>query len=116
VSSNHIRSLGSQIAVDIPTDDDGYTGRECPNEACLGYFKVKGGTGLKGITTCVCPYCGAKDEHNRFWTPDQIEYAKSVAMRRIADAFGDVPCAAETERRSADHHALFLWTSTAFPD
>ena len=72
--------------ISIPTDEDGMTGRECPVEACLGYFKVKFGTGLKGDNVpCVCPYCGHRGPHNTFWTKQQLEYAKSVAMREVTD-------------------------------
>jgi hypothetical protein len=30
----------------MQSDDDGYFGRECPVEECLGYFKVTPGTGI----------------------------------------------------------------------
>lgn len=86
MTGDHLRGLGNSISVSIPTDDVGYTGRECPSAHCLGYFKVMGGTGMTGITTCVCPYCGTKDEHAHFWTQDQIAYVKSAAMRTIRDA------------------------------
>jgi hypothetical protein len=79
--------LGNSIRIPIPADEDGYTGRECPNRTCLGYFKIKIGTGLKGEgLPCVCPYCGHTASHNKFWTKEQIEYAQSVAMRDIDDA------------------------------
>jgi hypothetical protein len=74
--------------VPIPGDEDGFLGRECPRQECLGYFKVKPGTGLTGPgLKCHCPYCGHTGDPNTFWTPDQIEYAKSVAVRQIADEF-----------------------------
>lgn len=82
-----LRSLNDRIAVRIPPDADGFTGRECPVPKCLGYFKVKFGTGLKGIgLPCHCPYCGHIAAHDHFWTRDQIEYAKSVALSKVADA------------------------------
>lgn len=74
---------GQTISIDLPTDENGFTGRECPNENCLGYFKIVFGTGLPGVTACVCPYCGKKDEHDRFATPDQNKYIESVAMRHL---------------------------------
>ena len=86
MGDDHLRRIGSEISVPIPADDEGFTGRECPGEECLGYFKVMFGTGLDGITTCICPYCGTKEEHDHFWTPDQIEYAQSAAMRQISEA------------------------------
>ena len=71
-----------KIGVDLPPDDKGFTGRECPQ--CRRYFKVKFGTGLHG-STCCCPYCGFSGSHNAFDTKDQVEYAKSVAMRKFME-------------------------------
>lgn len=72
--------------INIPTDENGMTGRECPVKKCLGYFKVRFGTGLKGDNLpCVCAYCGHRGPHDRFWTKQQLEYAKSVAMRKVTD-------------------------------
>ena len=48
--------------------------------------KITPGTGVKGPAPCHCPYCGHTGEHNTFFTAEQIEYAKSVAIRRITDA------------------------------
>lgn len=83
----HLGDLdGNEMSVSIPADDDGYTGRECPREECLGYFKITFGTGLPDSTTCFCPYCGATEEHDHFWTQDQLKYAESVAMREVMGA------------------------------
>ena len=63
-------------------------GRECPDPDCMGYFKIELGTGLEGEgLPCHCPYCGYSDEHNQFYTKEQINYIKSIAMQRISDAF-----------------------------
>ena len=84
----NIKQLGNQISVQIPTDENGLVGRECPVAECLGYFKVKSGTGLPGADLpCYCPYCGHAGGHDTFYTPAQIEYAKSVALRQVANAF-----------------------------
>ena len=83
----HLRGLGNTISVPIAADKDGFTGRECPNAACAGYFKIVYGTGLEGdALPCHCPYCGHAASHDEFWTQEQIRYAKSVAMRRVSDA------------------------------
>ncbi len=74
----------------MPTDDEGYLGRECPDAPCEGYFKVKPGTGLTGSDlSCHCPYCGHTDSHQVFWTSDQIEYAESIALRRFSEALNE---------------------------
>jgi hypothetical protein len=83
---SHLRRLGDQISIPIHTDSDGYLGRECPVPECLGYFKVTPGTGIKGPAPCVCPYCGHSGDNNTFFTQEQIEYARSVAIRKITDA------------------------------
>ena len=70
----------------MKADDNGYFGRECPIQECLGYFKVTPGTGVKGPAPCHCPYCGHAGDNNTFWTQEQLEYAKSVAMREFSDA------------------------------
>jgi hypothetical protein len=64
------------------------TGRECPK--CELTFKIKPGTGLKGEhLPCHCAYCGHVADHDQFWTKEQIEYAKSVAIRQFADRLHD---------------------------
>ena len=76
-----------EIAITIHADEEGFTGRECPEIDCGGYFKIEFGTGLKGEgLPCRCPYCGYISGHERFWTKEQIEYAKSIATRTITDA------------------------------
>ncbi|MCC7478251.1 hypothetical protein IT575_07300 [bacterium] len=74
------------VSVSIPRDESGYLGRECPVEACLGIFKVLPGTGIEGVDLCYCPYCGHSSTNDHFWTPGQLEYAKSVAMRKVRAA------------------------------
>ena len=34
-----------KFSIPIKNDEEGFFGRECPNEECLGYFKVELGTG-----------------------------------------------------------------------
>ena len=83
----HVRRLGNSISISIPSDEDQFTGRECPQSDCVGYFKIEFGTGLKGDgLPCHCPYCGHAAGHDQFWTKEQIEYATSVAIRKITDA------------------------------
>lgn len=86
-TTKNVRQLGNRVSVTLPLDESGYIGRECPQSACLGYFKVKPGTGLTGPDLpCVCPYCGFTDSPRHFYTPAQIEYAKSVALRIVGEA------------------------------
>jgi hypothetical protein len=84
--TNNLKRLGNQVNVPMNSDEDGYFGRECPVEDCLGYFKVTPGTGLKGPAPCHCPYCGHSGDNNTFWTQEQLEYARSFVLRQITDA------------------------------
>jgi hypothetical protein len=85
-STNNLDNLEKQFSIPITADGDGYLGRECPEQGCLGYFKITPGTGVKGPAPCYCPYCGHKGESNTFFTQEQIEYAKSIVLRKVTDA------------------------------
>lgn len=85
-STSNLDRLGSQFSIPIAADEEGYLGRECPIQDCLGYFKITPGTGVKGPAPCYCPYCGHKGESNTFFTQEQIEYARSVVLRKVTDA------------------------------
>jgi hypothetical protein len=78
---------GSSITVPILPDADGFLGRECPVAECEQYFKVTPGTGLQGVASCYCPYCGHRGGHDTFFTKEQVEYAQSVAFNRFSGAF-----------------------------
>ena len=100
--SKNIRGLGNQVNVPINMDDDGYLGRECPVEECLGYFKITPGTGIQGPAPCHCPYCGHAGDNSKFWTQDQIKYARSVALRTFVEAFQKDLKSMEFEQRPQD--------------
>jgi hypothetical protein len=72
--------MKKEVQIAFPTDEYGLTGRECPS--CKGYFKVKFGTGLP-TSHCICPYCGEKSDHDKFFTQAQIEYAQSIAIKEV---------------------------------
>src|ERR1700733_6618603 len=84
--TNGLDGLGNQFSIPIAADAQGYLGRECPIQNCLGYFKITPGTGLKGAAPCYCPYCGHKGESNTFFTQEQLDYAKSVVLRKLTRA------------------------------
>ena len=80
-----------EFHIPMENDEEGFFGRECPNEECLGYFKIELGTGLKGEDLpCHCPYCGHTGPHDTFWTQDQLKYAHSAAMREVQKLVGDM--------------------------
>ena len=88
MSFSHLRRLErNPLRVSVPTDEHGLTGRECPNPECLGYFKIKFGTGLKGEDLpCHCPYCGHTEGQDHFWTQEQLNYAQSLMVREVQKA------------------------------
>lgn len=67
-----------EITFTMPADKKGLVGRECP--VCKRYFKVKLGTGLKTPAPCHCPYCNHIAPHDKFWTEDQVNYARSIVL------------------------------------
>src|ERR1017187_4703629 len=90
-------------SVRISPDADGFTGRECPVKECERYFKVEFGTGLKGSNPCHCPYCGRVAPHNKFWTKEQIAYARSVVVNTVT---GEVLGQLKRLERRPDPHAF----------
>lgn len=78
--------MEEKISVKIQPDEHGFLGRECPK--CEMYFKVKPGTGLP-IDYHICPYCNYKGSNNEFFTKEQLEYAKSIAVKKVIDPLLD---------------------------
>jgi hypothetical protein len=69
---DNLRRLGNQFSIPIEPDEQGYIGRECPIDTCLGYFKITLGTGIKGPAPCHCPYCGHRGDSKTFSTPEHL--------------------------------------------
>ena len=83
----HLKNLGTQFSISIPSDEDGLIGRECPVPECESYFKIQMGTGLKGENLpCHCPYCGHAAGSDKFFTKAQVAYAESVVMNQVTGA------------------------------
>ena len=57
-------------------------GRQCPQDDCGLYFKIRPGTG-RDTESIRCPYCRAEGDPSSFFTKDQLDYAISVAARDI---------------------------------
>ncbi|PKO03587.1 MAG: hypothetical protein CVU43_01690 [Chloroflexi bacterium HGW-Chloroflexi-5] len=80
-----------RLSISLPTDERGFIGRQCPNPKCHSYFKIKPGTGIIGKEIPVhCPYCGHIGDSSDFVTPDQLEYAKSIAVREFQKSLGNM--------------------------
>lgn len=85
-----------QFKVDIPVDEDGYFGRECPS--CEQHFRVahEDYDGLPDDVRLWCVYCGHNDDHSDFMTQQQVkratraasDYAMQMAGRSLDRSFG----------------------------
>lgn len=80
----YLERLDKTMKIPLNPDEGGYVGKECSE--CKGYFKVVPGTGLQGVTDIYCPYCGYRGKQSEFVTSDQIEYAKSIYVRKVKEA------------------------------
>ena len=79
--------------ITLPADEHGRVARQCPNSRCSpGYFKIKLGTGVEGITDTYCPYCRGHAESNDYATTEQVRFGKDIMLREaekgIQDMFG----------------------------
>ena len=75
-------TMTQTFSVPIQADESGMIGRQCPNDDCGLYFKIRPGTGTL-TDICYCPYCGTEGDVSLFLTSDQAEYVKGYAARRI---------------------------------
>ena len=74
--------MTTQITVSLEPDEQGMIGRQCTQEECGLYFKVRLGTG-RDTEEFRCPYCRVEGHLSDFFTQDQLEYARSVAARDV---------------------------------
>ena len=69
------------MQIDLPRDEDGYLGCECPD--CGNYFKFKTETAKTSSPNLYCPYCGNEAMHGAYITSEQREYVQSVMRRYV---------------------------------
>ena len=92
-----IRELDSfpstmELEISMPLDDKGYFDRRCPRQECQVLFKVMFDDwgALVSDDAEYCPKCGAKDDPDEFYTPEQREYIEQSATAHVADRLGQV--------------------------
>lgn len=82
---------GLSISVKIPLDTDGFLRRECPT--CEQQFKWFGrkedDVQVELVDQYFCPLCGEPAGTGKWWTPDQLRYAKAVAAPEVIRLLGD---------------------------
>lgn len=82
---SNVNKIPNQIIVELPTDSNGLTSRECPS--CESVFKIKFGTGLtEDNLPFHCPYCGHQGNVDEFHTKDQVKFAESIVMNKLMGA------------------------------
>lgn len=71
--------------IELPSDEKGFVGRKCPTEECGAYFKIANNEWFDTAMYYRCPYCGHRDEHDEFHTPEQLAYAESIVVRNCEE-------------------------------
>ena len=89
-----------EIPIKILSDEKGYLDRQCPNENCQFEFKVNMQDWNEKTTNNVayCPLCGYTAQKNSWYTTEQINAMREVAMswarnyvaEKIGDMFSDL--------------------------
>lgn len=70
--------MEGEVSVSLPSDDDGFLERACPN--CGGLFAIDASEFEdRARLNLRCPYCRHIDEAEAFLTPAQEEYATTIA-------------------------------------
>jgi hypothetical protein len=69
------------MQVSMPSDEDGFFGRQCPS--CRQIFRVDGDDyeALPDEIDLWCVYCGHHDDHGEFMTQHQLDRA----LRAVGD-------------------------------
>ena len=70
------------MQVSLPTDDDGYLDRTCPNEVCEAEFKILSDDWQDKVRDeeVFCPACGHTATSDNWFTEEQLEHLKTVAL------------------------------------
>ncbi|MET7714463.1 hypothetical protein [Streptomyces sp. NPDC005407] len=84
-----------EVRVSVPTDEDGFFGRQCP-ECSMG-FRIDGDDyeALPHALTLWCVYCGHHDDHSDFFMTTQqrervMRAASDLGMQMVSQGLGDV--------------------------
>ena len=79
-----------QFSVSVPSDPDGYFDRECPSTECLCQFKVHEDDWRDKVRNeeVFCAFCGHAAPSDKWWTQEQLAYAKEVAFAQVERRIG----------------------------
>ena len=86
-----LESLGRELTVKVPVvvDELGYVDRECPAVTCVVGFKVlqRDWADKFRSEAVFCPRCGHEAPSNEWFTMDQHEHAKAIALQTASSLF-----------------------------
>lgn len=104
------------FSITLPTDEDGMTGRECPDEDCQPrYFKIDSDAELPDEDTSddegtshniFCPYCGLQKDIQEFNTQAQVDWMMSLLERDVHRMVDDIFNDTFNRRRSPSSKGL----------
>ena len=107
------------LAVDMPDDDEGFFGRECPS--CRRHFRIASDDyeALPDEQMLWCVYCGNHDDHDDFITAQQMarleraatNYAEQMATKMLEETFGKM---SRRSRGSRDSFIQVSWDVEPF--
>lgn len=106
------------IEVSIPTDEDGYLDRECPNEICGAAFKVLSADWKDNVRDeeVFCPVCGHTATSDYWMTQDQIKHCESQLMAKVMPMIdGEMKRMARDFNRSMPKGGLISMSMTYKP-
>jgi hypothetical protein len=111
---------GFEVSISIPTDDDGYFGRECP--ACEAPFKMRHDEyeALPEEIELTCPYCGHREEHPSFTSSAQHARVMAAAEglaeqwlhKQVNDIFGRTFGRRASRPKESDSFISIEWSYT----
>ena len=80
-----------QVSFPIEADEDGYIDKECPNEECLYQFKVyeEDWRNIFQDEAVYCPKCGKNDISKKWFTTEQVNTAKEMAINNVKAMIGE---------------------------
>lgn len=84
-----LKKLGDERStVSITADDDNYFDRECPAPECLAQFKVLMADWKDKVRDeeVFCPFCGHTADAQKWWTREQLDHVRDVAVSKIRGA------------------------------
>ncbi|MGU1000670.1 hypothetical protein ACSERN_11450 [Pseudomonas aeruginosa] len=86
-----LTKLGEESStVAISADHDNYFDRECPAPECLAQFKVLMADWEDKVRDeeVFCPFCGHTADAQSWWTQEQLNHARDVALAKVQSALG----------------------------